>query len=144
MKDEYYLINKKMLPEYFNTILKIKEELDSKNDNVSFLCQKYNISRSTFYKYKDYIFEPMKTYNSKAILAFHTSNEKGVLSSILNVLAASNANILSLNQEIPIHNDACITITIDATELNIEINELITQLEKLEKVTSVNLLAYEG
>ena len=40
MKDEYYLINKKMLPEYFNTILKIKEERDSKNDNVSFLCQK--------------------------------------------------------------------------------------------------------
>ena len=63
--------------------------------------------------------------------------------SLLN-MGGDVSDILSLNQEIPIHNDAYITITIDATELNIEINELITQLEKLEKVTSVNLLAYEG
>lgn len=143
MKDEYYLINKKMLPEFFNSILQIKKELNGSNDNVSFLCQKYNIARSTFYKYKDYIFEPVKSYENKAIISFNTLNEKGVLSSILNVLAASNANILSLNQEIPINNDAYITVTIDVSELNVELDELIKLLEKLDKVTTVNLLAYE-
>ena len=144
MKDEYYLINKKILPEYFDAVIKIREELQTSSNNISLLCEKYNVSRSTYYKYKDYVFRPMKNHTNKVIIGIFAFDERGVLSEILNIIAKANANILTLNQEMPIHDVAYITITIDALDLNIEIDELINRIRKSEKIKAVELIAFEG
>ena len=144
MKDEYFLINKKALPEYFELVLKAKEDIEINNGKISDACIKYNISRSTYYKYKDYIFRPMNNVSNKVQLGIHTEDEKGVLSNILTQIAYYNGNVLTLNQDMPIHDDAYITITIDTIDLNCEIDELIKQIKKINKIKAVDLIAFEG
>ena len=144
MKDEYFLINKKILPEYFDAVVKIREELQTSSNNISGLCEKYNVSRSTYYKYKDYVFRPMKNHTNKVIIGLFAKDERGVLSEILNIIAKANANILTLNQEMPIHDVAYITITIDALDLNTEIDDLINKIRNCEKIKAVELIAFEG
>ena len=144
MKDEYYLINKKVLPEYFEAVVKIREELVTSTDSILSLCDKYNISRSTFYKYKDYIFKPMKNHTNKLMIGIHAMDEKGVLSDVLNTIATANGNILTLNQEMPIHDVAYITITMDVINLNCEIEELLNRIRRNELIKAVELIAFEG
>ena len=144
MKDEYYLVNKKALPDFFELVLKAKEELEATGGKVSDACIKYGISRSTFYKYKDYIFKPMNNVSNKVKLGINTKDEKGILSQILGVIAKYNGNVLTLNQDMPIHDDAYITITIDIIDLNIEIDELIKEIKKIDKINNVELIAFEG
>ncbi len=144
MNDEYYLVNKRILPDFFETVVKIRDEIEETNISVSEACLKYDISRSTYYKYKDYIFKPNKSFNNKAIIGFHTFNKKGILSSILKMIAEYNGNVITLNQDMPIHDDAYITITIDIKELTIELKELIERLKATESVKKVELIAFEG
>ena len=144
MKDEYFLINKKALPEYFELVLKAKEDLEINNGKVSEACLKYNISRSTFYKYKDYIFRPMNNSTNKVKLGINTKDEKGILSQILSVIAKNNCNVLSLNQDMPIHSDAYITITIDKKELSTDLDELINDIKMINGINAVDLIAFEG
>ena len=144
MKDEYFLINKKALPEYYELVLKAKEDLDINGGKVSDVCIKYNISRSTFYKYKDYVFRPIKNVSNKVQLGIHTKDEKGILSQILSVIAKCNGNVLTLNQDMPIHEDAYITITINIIDLSIEIDELIKEIKNINGINAVDLIAFEG
>ena len=144
MKDEYFLINKKALPEYFELVLKAKEDLEINNGKVSDACLKYNISRSTFYKYKDYIFRPMNNSTNKVKLGINTKDEKGILSQILSVIAKNNCNVLSLNQDMPIHSDAYITITIDKKELKTDLDELISDIKMINGINAIDLIAFEG
>ena len=144
MKDEFYLINKKILPDYFDAVVKIREELATTKESISTLCEKYNISRSTFYKYKDYIFKPMKSHTNKVMIGLFALDERGVLSEVLNVIAKANANVLTLNQEMPIHDTAYITITIDTLEINKELDVLLNEIRSIEKIKAVDLIAFEG
>ena len=97
----------------------------------------------SLYKYKDKVFELSSTYGRKAIISLRAENEKGVLSSILNSIASSQGNILTINQDMPIHNLAYITVTLDTKELTVSIYDLISNLKKLPKIKDVSLLAVE-
>ena len=80
--NEYFIVHKSILPEYFEQVIKARELINDKDYSVSDACKALNISRSTYYKYKDYIFRPSKDSGNKAIFVIKTIDEKGVLSSI--------------------------------------------------------------
>ncbi len=144
MNNQYYLVNKKLLPDFIDEIIKIKEEIEEDGLSVSQACEKHNISRSTFYKYKDYVFKPIETKTTKAIISFRALNIKGVLSKVLTAFADANANIITLNQDMPIKDYAYITITIDISEINIEFDELLNTIKNLDNIKKVELIAFEG
>lgn len=142
---EMYLVDQKMLPDFIEKILKIKEDLASDSSlNVSDACKQEGISRSTFYKYKDLVFKASKNMTCKAILSFKALNETGVLSNVLMLLASYNANIITVNQEMPINNYAFITITLDITNLNVTMDEVINGLKSKKFIRKVELIAFEG
>lgn len=144
MENQFYLVDKRLLPDFIDDIIKIKEEIEDDGLSVSTACEKHNISRSTYYKYKDYVFKPIKNSNSKAIISFRALNVKGVLSSALSVFAESNANIITLNQDMPINDYAFITITIDISKINVHFDELLNKIKNIENIKKVELIAFEG
>ena len=144
MENQYYLVNKKILPDFIDEIIKIKEEIEEEGLSVSQACENHKLSRSTYYKYKDLVFKPIKNTNSKAIISFRALNVQGVLSTVLAEFAKANANIITLNQDMPIKDYAFITITIDISKINVQFDELINNIKQLENIKKVELIAFEG
>jgi len=142
MSDDYYVIHKKVLPDYFEKVIQIKE-IVNKGMNISDACKEVGLSRSTFYKYKDYVNRPSMKLGKHIILTLKLVDEPGVLSKILNDIAARHANVLAINQEVPIHNIAFVTLTIAVMDLEISVQEFISELKKGKNVIDANLVAVE-
>ena len=71
MLDQYLIIHKSILPDYYEKVLEARHLLeDGKIKDVSQAARQVGISRSTYYKYKDYILEPTDfTGGRKAVLS---------------------------------------------------------------------------
>ena len=67
MDNKYLIVSTSVLPEYFEQVVKTREMIESGEINISQACQKNNISRSTYYKYKDNVFRPDREYGKKSI-----------------------------------------------------------------------------
>jgi len=142
MSDDYYVIHKKVLPDYFEKVIQIKE-LTNKDINISEACKQVGLSRSTYYKYKDYVNRPSNKVGKRMILLLKLLDEPGSLSNILNEIAKCKANVLAINQEVPIHNIAFVTITVAILNNDITVQELTGEIKKINNVIDVNLLAVE-
>lgn len=142
MDDEYYVINKKVLPDYFEKVIEIKDKV-SKGVNISDACREIGLSRSTFYKYKDYVNKPSKDLGKRVILSLKLNDEPGTLSNVLNEINERHCNILTITQEMPVHNIAYVTLTIAVLELEMSVQALNTEIKKLPNVIDVTLLAVE-
>ncbi len=142
MKEDYLIIHKNALPDFYEKVLEIKN-LINQGENVSNACRELGISRSTFYKYKEVVFLPTKTIGRKIILSMKLMDEPGALSNILNQVAANHANILSIHQEMPIHNIAFVTLTIALLDGNAIVDEILEILRKQNHVIDVMLIAVE-
>jgi chorismate mutase len=143
MSDEFILVHKSIVPKYYELVLSAKEKIEGANESVSDVCKKLGISRSTYYKYKDFVFYPSKTNTKKAILSFKVIDAQGVLGNIINIISSSSCNVLTISQDMPIHNAAFITMMIDYRNLNCSMNQLLGKLKNIEQVKSVEVVSYE-
>lgn len=145
MISKYLIISKEILPDYFDKVIEAKKLIDNNQvKGVSEAVKKVGISRSTYYKYKDYVFVPSDQLGGrKATLSLVLEHHKGVLSTILNIIADENGNILTISQDIPINNKAIVSITLDILELSISLQQLLETLTKLKGVASAKLIAIE-
>ncbi|NLN98210.1 MAG: ACT domain-containing protein [Eubacteriaceae bacterium] len=144
MEQEYLIVNKKILPDYFSKVLKARNLLETAQcRSVSEAVKQVGISRSTYYKYKDYIFAPSDKTGLKMTLALSLSNRKGVLSDVLNTVNQHHCNIITIHQDIPIHQSAYVTLTLDGLEMTTTVEELIGDLTDVEGVNSVNLVTMQ-
>lgn len=143
MNQDYLIIHKSILPDYFETVLKAKSLVEDEKMSVSDACRLLGISRSTFYKYKDNIFSPSKNYGKKAIVGVKTADKMGVLSNILSIIYNFGANVITINQDMPIKDSAYITMAIDVSDSEKHINELVKELKTVENVRSANIIAVE-
>ena len=139
---ECLLIDKKVLPSYFEKVVLIKERI-TKGESVSDACKALNLSRSTYYKYKDYVNRPTVSSSKHIILSLKLVDEPGVLSGILNLVASCKANIVAINQEMPIHNIAFVTLTISTLDMFSSVQELVACIKDSNNVVSVMLVAVE-
>lgn len=142
---KYYMISGKVLPEIFKKVLNVKETLISGNaKDIIEAVKKEGISRSTYYKYKDDIFQMDETiYSKKITLVVLLSHEAGTLSTVLDCIAYNKGNVITINQDIPINMAANVTITLDVSHIDGEIKGFLIKLRALENVISVKLLAME-
>lgn len=144
MSSNYLIISKDILPDYFDKVIQAKKLIETNQvKGVSEAVRKVGISRSTYYKYKDYIFEPSQNFGRKATLSFVLLHYKGVLSNILNTIAEHNGNILTISQDIPINDNALVSITLEIDEMDLSIDDLIEKIANLKGVASAKLVAIE-
>ncbi len=113
------------------------EEADTINDAV----QHVELSRSAFYKYKDGIFPFHTMVKEKIItLTIHLQDQSGALSRLLSMVAQTGANVLTINQTIPLQGRAQITLTIETAAMTADVTGLLDQMEKLEAVQKVEVV----
>ena len=142
MVKDYLIVHRSVLPEFFELVLEARDLIDNEGYSVSAACDKVNISRSTFYKYKDYIFYPSKERGRKAIFSFKTNDEKGALSHILNVIFENGGSLNSI-QGTPIKNIAYITISVDLRDYQGPIEELVQKFKSIKPVKNVTVIAID-
>ena len=143
MTKDFLIVHKDIVPKNVMLVLDAEKLINEENYSVSDACKKVDISRGTFYKYKDMVFMPSHDFGKKAIFTFTLENSKGVLSNLLNYIAGRGGNILSINQEFPINGLAFVTLTIDVIEVIDELNTFLDETLKLSGVRSAKLLAIE-
>lgn len=145
MKDSYLVIHTSVLPEIFEKVIEVKNMLKSnKVTEVVEAVKIAGISRTTYYKYKDYVFSLSDgVHNHNAILSATLSHKTGALSSILDKIALHGGNLLFINQDMPVHDTAHVTITFDILKLDIELHKLIEDIRAMEHILKVDLVAME-
>jgi len=142
MDNKYVLIDESILPEYLKKVIQA-QEYTRNGMTITESCQKAGVPRSTFYKYKDYIYQPNSKAVRRMVINLKLIDETGVLSNVLNFVAKNGGNVLSINQEMPIHNIAFVTLTIDAINLCEPINVFMGEVKELPKVVEAILTAVE-
>ncbi|MBQ3139007.1 MAG: ACT domain-containing protein [Ruminococcus sp.] len=139
------VVDAHILPDVFTKVLEVKK-LMARKDEKSFAsaCKRIGISRSAYYKYKDSVFSYDELFNRKIVNLYMLLNDKpGVLSSVLVFLNSINANIMTVNQSIPVDGAAAVNISI---RLNADINEelkLLNSISDLEGVLEAKVLSAE-
>lgn len=138
-KTRFVLVDSKVLPVVFLKVLEAKKLLSKGTvKNSSEACKAVEISRSAFYKYKDCVFWHEDKRTQKTVTFYlRLSDEPGVLSSVLAVLHQRSANVLTVNQNLPIEGVADVTITMRLTEKAINTQELKKELSALEGILEV-------
>ena len=145
MLDNYLIIHKSILPEYYEKVLEAGRLVESgKARDVSQAVRMVGISRSTYYKYKDYIFAPSDMDGSrKAVLDMMLDHTPGVLSSLLTRISSAGASVVTITQRPPIRDRASVTITLDVSALTVTIAELLELISSAAGVENAQLLAME-
>ena len=102
------------------------------------------ISRSAYYKYKDYVFSYEELFNRKIInMYLLLSDSPGVLSSVLVFLHTLNANILTVNQSIPVDGAAAVNISLRLADESAEEMDSLRSVTNLDGVLEVKILSAE-
>ncbi|MFU0825178.1 ACT domain-containing protein [Clostridium sp.] len=143
--DKFLIINTKILSEVFEKVVQAKELLRTgKCKDITEVVKVVGISRSSYYKYKDFVFSISEgTHVQKATIGFLLSHKAGTLSKILDRIAQVNGNILTINQDIPVNNAASVTITFDISNMEIDLNSFIDEVKNMNDVVRVRLIAME-
>ena len=140
MDDKYLIVNASVLPDYYMSVVKAEEMVASGELSVSQACEKLNIGRSTFYKYRNKVFRSNRDYMKKSILSFKMIDEKGVLNGVLQLIYNYNINIISINQAMPIKNYSYVIIMVDLAESSLELEELTKKLKLVNGIKSVSVV----
>ena len=147
MKKEstYLLVDASVLPDVFTKVIEVKKILSKGMvKTVNDAVKEVGISRSAYYKYRDSVFPFYETSRGKVItLLFVVEDFSGILSRIINEIALAKANILTINQNIPINGLADVTISIETTGMVKDIKELMDEISKIEGVRKHEILARE-
>lgn len=140
-KIKYYLVSSSIMPEVYQKVVEAKKYLASgEADTASNASKMAGISRSTYYKYKDEIFE----YNGEdsdetATISAKLKDNAGVLSALMNALFKAGANVLSVNQSVPVNSVADVTVTIRITEMTITLDDLVKSIKNLNGINAVRI-----
>ncbi len=145
MEGNYLIVHKSILPECYLRVIKARRLLETgKASDISSAVKAVGISRSTYYKYKDYVFEPSeKASERKAVLSMMLYHSPGVLNAVLSCISELGGSILAMTQSLPINDWASVTISLDVSGLSSGINELCGLIGSKEGVEQVKLLALE-
>ena len=142
---QFYLVDFQILPEAIKKTIRVKEML--KNDTsatINSAVHSMGISRSAYYKYKDHVFLLSEgSKGRKATFSFLVRHEPGVLALILEKLKVNKANIITINQDIPINNAASVNLTVDTSNMLVGLKEFVDSFDQEDYIISVHLVAVE-
>ncbi len=144
MKEEtgYYVLKKQAVPEVLLKVLQAKKLIDSgKCKTVNEAAEKLGISRSSFYKYKDDIYEFHDSLQGTTLtLNLQMDDELGVLSDVLRIISECGANILTIHQAIPYNGVAALSVGIQVLPTTSDIADMLGRLDAAPRVHKVQIV----
>lgn len=145
MKDQFFIVNGSVLPEIFGKVIEVKTLLATKKvKDITEGVRKVGISRSVYYKYKDNVFLLSEMSKGRKVsLTLLVDHQAGALSNVLDIMAKHKANILTINQGVPINDAAYVTMTIDISDMTIDMKAFNAILMETEYILRVEVIAME-
>ena len=144
-KTNYYVLKEKAVPDVLLRVVEAKRLLESgKAASVQEATERVDISRSSFYKYKEDIFPFHDNAKGRTItMVIQLDDEPGLLSAILKTIADSHANILTIHQSIPVNGIAFLTLSVEILPDSADANRMMERIEQQEGVHYLKILARE-
>ncbi len=138
----FFLVKEDILPEAIKKTIRVKEMLKrGEARTINEAVASMDLSRSAYYKYKDYVFPFYEASQNKIItLALMLEHKKGVLSSVLNTIAAESGNVLTINQGLPLQGVANMTIAIETMNMTIDLEALMDKLRMVDGVKRLEVV----
>ncbi|MBR3145222.1 MAG: ACT domain-containing protein [Clostridia bacterium] len=137
-KENFLIVNSKILPEVFLKVVSAKQLLsEGIAPNTSKAVKMVGISRSAFYKYKDYVFRFEKEGQNILTFTALLSDKAGVFSAMANVFYEVGANIITVNQSTPVDGTAKVVLTANTDNVSISVDELIAKLKKIQGIIGI-------
>lgn len=139
------LVSSNALPEVISKTLEVKKLLANREEKSSAAaCKRAGISRSAYYKYKDCVFAYEEKLTQRIVNIYATlKDEPGVLSGLLSTLHSINANILTLNQSIPVDSVAGITVSLKFNTDEYDITGILSMISEVPGVVEAKILSGE-
>lgn len=144
-KKKYYVVKERAVPEVLLKVVEAKKLLDSgKVQTVQEAAERMDISRSSFYKYKDDIFPFHEEARGKTItFIIQMDDEPGLLSVVLGAIARFHGNILTIHQSIPINGVATLTLSVDILPGEGDIEAMVEEIEESDGIHYLKILGRE-
>lgn len=144
-KNKYYVVKEKALPEVLLKVVEAKRLLESQRAmTVQQATDQVELSRSSFYKYKDDIFPFRDNTRGKTVtFVIQIDDVTGILSKVLSVIASYNANVLTIHQTIPINGIASLTMSVDIPADTGDASGMIEEIESIDGIHYVKILSRE-
>lgn len=141
-KGNFFLVKEDILPEAIKKTIKIKEILKrGEARTINEAVERANLSRSAYYKYKDYVFPFYEASQEKIVtLSFLLEHKPGVLSKVLQTLAGDGASVMTINQGIPLQGIANATVSVETMELRVDLEALLDKLRMIDGVKRLDVL----
>lgn len=145
MGTRYFVVKEQAVPEVLLKVVEAKKLLDTgRAHTVNEAADRVGISRSSFYKYKDDIFQFHDNAQGTTItLTFQMEDEPGLLSDVLKIVAEFGANILTIHQSIPINGVASLSLSVQVLPTTGNVSEMLEAMEGQKGVRNVKILAKE-
>ena len=142
---KYFVVRRKAIPEVLLKVVEAKRLLESEKAlTIQEAVDAVGISRSSFYKYKDDIFQfHDNSQGTIFTLMFQMDDEPGLLSDVLKIIAEYRANILTIHQSIPINGIASLSLSVQILQDTGDISRMMEQMEHQKGVRYVKILSKE-
>ena len=113
LDSDMLLVKTEVLPEVFEKVVGAKRLLNCKKATSATEAAKMcGISRSAFYKYRDFVFAYKERAQGNVVnLSAVLEDKAGVLSDFISTLHSMKANILTINQGMPSGGVAQVTVS---------------------------------
>ena len=137
-KSQLIVVDANILPDVFTKVLEVKK-LMARKDEKSFAsaCKRIGISRSAYYKYKDAVFEYSSTLGETVSLQAELRDKAGVLSAFLQQLYSFQANLLTVNQGLPVDGIASFSVSFRIPSEDFDPEVMLNELSEIDGVISV-------
>ena len=139
------LVDSDALPDVFRKVVDAKQYLVSgEASNTSEAARMAGISRSAFYKYKDAVY-PYQDKGANKLITVHAvlQDRPGVLMALICAFYDAGANILTVNQNIPVMGVALVSISARVDERKMSMDHLLSGLRTIEGVQRIENITGE-
>lgn len=140
-RHQLLLVDASVLPDVFLRVVEAKRLIAVGGvKNLSEAAKKAGLSRSALYKYKDYVFMHNENIDDRVVtMNTNLADRPGVLSGMINELSLMGANILTVNQNIPVDGVAPVSISA-RLGADAQVSQMVARLEQLDGVVEVRVL----
>ena len=141
----FLLVSSDALPDIFLKVVETKQLLiNGQARSATEAIRMTGISRSAFYKYKDAVYAYSDSPSAHMISVHAVLEDRpGVLMSLVSELYNVGANILTVNQNIPIAGAALVAVSANVERLEISIPQLLDRLRAIEGVKTIESISGE-
>ena len=137
------VVDQRVLPEVYQKVVMVNDLLKSGEiTSTSEAVRRVGISRSVYYKYKDAVFAYVKK-DIQSILTVQLvlADQPGVLMKVLAFFYENKANILTVNQNIPVKGRAFVSISAKIDRILDSKHHFLERLSLVEGVIKIDSIS---